>query len=67
MEIFPPVMPSTALAMNKISNGTTTTNVPRNAIWMVKEFSVDKNSAKRNRIQPADVPTLLNTRTFFRP
>jgi len=53
IEIFPPVIPSVALAMNNISNGTTMTNVPRNAICILN-FSVGKNSAKRNNIQPAD-------------
>ena len=34
---------------------------------MLKDFSIGKNNAKRNRTQPTDVPTLLNKRTFFRP
>ena len=66
-EIFPPVMPSIALARNKTSNGTMMTNVPRKAISILKDFSKDKNNAKRNSIQPTDVPALLNRRTFFLP
>jgi hypothetical protein len=42
-------------------------NVPMNAILILKDFSADKNSAKRNRIQPIDVPILLNRRTLLRP
>ena len=34
---------------------------------MLKDFSMGKNNAKRNKIQPTDVPILLNRRTFFRP
>jgi hypothetical protein len=60
-------MPSIALARNKISKGRIMTNVPRNTISMLKDFSKGKNNAKRNSIQPTDVPTLLNRRTFFLP
>src|SRR4026207_124863 len=66
IEIFPPVMPSIALARNKTSNGTITTNVPRKAICILKVFE-GKNKAKRNSNQPIDVPTLLNRRIFFLP
>ena len=65
-EIFPPVTPSTALARNKISNGTIKTNVPRKGRLMLRDFSKG-NNAKRKSIQPTDVPALLNRRTFFLP
>ena len=43
------------------------TIVPKYTESMLKDLSLDKNNAKRNRIQPTDVPILLNRRTFFRP
>ena len=67
MEIFPPVIPSIALARNNRTNGTIIIIVPRKLRSMVKDFSAGKNKAKRNSIHPTEVPTLLNRRTFFRP